>query len=96
MTEHLNIKKELIRSGLILLATILAVYLIARSGYNPVGFFVFAFGAIFATHYQFKIGGSRRYPLSARVIAWVVIAIAWLSFWLIDFTNIFVPAGRLA
>ena len=94
--EQLNVSKELIRSGLILLATVTAVYLIAKTGYNPVGFFVFAIGAIFATHNLFKIGRSPIYSVRARVAAWTFIAIAWLSFWFIDFTQIFVPAGRLA
>ena len=95
MREQLNVGRELIRSGLILLATVTVVYLIAKSGYNPVGFFVFAIGAIFATHQLFKIGRSHAYPVGARVAAWALIAIAWLSFWIIDFTQIFVPAGRL-
>ena len=95
MRDQLNVRKELVRSGLIFLATVTAVYLIAKAGYNPVGFFVFAIGAIFATHNLFKIGRSRIFSMPARVATWIMIVIVWLSFWVIDFTSIFVPVSRL-
>jgi hypothetical protein len=89
-----SLTDELVRSTLFMAATLLAIYFIVLLGLNPIGFFVYGLGAIFATHRLFQMVRQHDRPLAQRIVVGVVIAAIWGALLINNFvTRYFVING---